>query len=155
MNRQREVNEYLDGRLQPRDRSAFESRLAEDPGLAAELRDTRLVVDLLQQLPPETAPDRLVVGVMAEIRAEPAPVARPWLRWLDAVRRPPKLALAAATVLVLIGAQVALKDDVRPLDLSVADQEFVEDCLQDYHYQVAASLAQDGGDNSASVTLEF
>ncbi len=158
MSRQREVNEYLDRRLPPRARSAFESRLAEDPGLAAEVRSTRSLVDLLRQMPPESAPDGLVTGVMAELRAEPAPVVRPWLNWLnwlDALR-PPRLAFAAAALMLLVGVQVTLQDDVRPLELSAADQAFVEDCLQDYHYQAAASLAANGRRGEATpVTLEF
>jgi len=155
MSRQREVNEYLDGRLAPRARAAFESRLAEDPGLAAEVRSTRDLVDLLQAMPSETAPDGLVCGVMAELRAEPTPVVRPWLNWLDALR-PPRLAFAAAALMLLVGVQVTLKEEARPLELSAADQAFVEDCLQDYHYQVAASLAADRqGGETTTVTLEF
>lgn len=155
MSRQREVNEYLDGRLSPRARSAFESRLAEDPALAAEVRAARELLDALRGLPTESAPGGLVTGVMAAIQAEPTPVRRPWLSLMDALR-PQRLAFAAAAVMLLVGLQVTLRDDPRPLELSAADQAFVEDCLQDYHYQVATSLA-DGrrGGEATAVTLEF
>lgn len=155
MNRHREVNEYLDGRLGPEARHALEQRLATEPDLAAELRDTRALVDLLHDLPVEQAPAGLTGRVMAALDdAPPAPEPRrgAWPR----LARWPQLAAVAAILVALAWPRLAGPSSPNPPELSASEQAFIEDCLRDYHYQVAASLgAQRPSGDVTQISLEF
>lgn len=144
MDARRLINEYLDGRLAPAQRTRFERQLAADPALTAELRATQEALALLRALPVEAAPAGLTDRIMRDVRTQPVPVRRPLRDWLTRLVSPGRLALAGAVgavalALVALGQPSAPADPVR---LSSADEQFVGDCLVDYHLAASDRLRQ-------------
>lgn len=135
MSRARDINEYLDGRMTPERRAAFEARLAAEPELAAEVDETRRVLALLAALPVEHAPATLTARVMSEVRAQPVSRRRWWaLGRLTALPRPRTLAWAAAAAMLLaVSVFMRPGQDDRIAHLSPVDEAFVTQCLTDYH----------------------
>lgn len=159
MSRRGELNRYLDGRMTPRERAAFEERLAADPTLAVETTETRRTLALLRGLPEHRAPAGMVAAIMAEVRQEPVPARLPAaIELLARAFQPSRLAMAAVAVVLVVGTGLLTQPRVHPLDLSVYDEAFVEQCLRDYYVEASKGLthAQEGTGESHSATgLEF
>lgn len=140
MNRQREVNEYLDGRLNPKRRKAFEAAMNTDPALAARVEEGRRVMSLLQALPTDDLPRDLTGGIMTRVRGERIPAPRrvtiPVRTWLQ----PQRLAVAFAALLIAVGAGVLTQPE--QVELSAGDEAFISECLRDYHFEASLQLAE-------------
>lgn len=156
MNRRREISEYLDGRLLPAQRQQFEVRLGTDPGLAAEVEETRRAVALLRSLPMDAAPDDLVARVMGQVRQKPVP-ARRWLVWEFCGRwlHPARLAMATAAVALVVGAGLLSRPEPPGPRLDKSDEAFIKECLQDYHVEARKQLDGHGPVSSDTLPPEF
>jgi len=62
------LSDYLDGELDPEDRSTLEALLAKDSALRSELEALRHTVDTLAGLPSATPPPDFVQGVQRKLR---------------------------------------------------------------------------------------
>jgi hypothetical protein len=112
------LSAYLDGELDPDERSSVESALARDPVLAEDLQRLAGVRDLVAGLPRPATPVDLARALTARIDETPAR----WFRWpslrspRDFVPRinPGPLGIAASVLLALVLAQQAGKALRRP-----------------------------------------
>jgi anti-sigma factor RsiW len=132
MDRRRCLNEYLDGRMPPERREAFEAELSADPELAAELAETQRVLTLLRSVEPPALPDGLTSRVMSCVAGLPTPRRRPaFWTWLETCLNPQKVAFAVSVA----GMAVLLGFFVQPqqVRLQASDQAFINQCLADYH----------------------
>lgn len=156
MDKRRDIHEYLDGRLKPARRRAFEEALARDPELARRVAELRQVKHLLAALPAERPPVDLTAGIMAQVRRKPVPRRGPApVLWLLDWARPRRLATATvlATVLVVAGTRVRPQDGAewtepnapRPAriaaQLSDTDQAFLRQAEREYHTLMAQAPA--------------
>lgn len=146
MRARRQMQDYLDGRLSPRERAAFETALATDNALAADLHETERSLELLRDsLPSLHAPDGLSDRILAAVRAKPLPK-RHWLPidvlggWAAPRRLGLATAVAAAAALTVFvsrppepPATAALP---RVVNLSPSDEALVRQSLLDYHAAV-------------------
>ena len=109
------VQKQCDGEALPPDlEAALESHLAVCPACRAYGRDLSSIVNLIQRLPVERAPDGFVSAVMRQVAA-PTPLAR--LGWLWA----PTVGLAGLLLLVY---QTLMRPGVSLLNLSAALAEW-------------------------------
>lgn len=95
------LNDYLEGDLQPAERSRLEAELAESRELRQELQALRSTVALLQRLPQAEAPPWLVERVVARVRAGEAEPER-WWDWLRRLTEPAVAVPVAAGVVGLV-----------------------------------------------------
>lgn len=131
-----DLSAYLDGELDPTERSDLESRLASDPALRAELEELEAAVSFLRTHGTAQAPDDFLESVLAQVADEPVP-SKPWWAFL---RRPfglpvSGLAVAMAAVVVAVlavqsGPEPQLgtttrdkSDDVSPAVVATPDKD--------------------------------
>jgi hypothetical protein len=105
----------LHGELSPAERTAFETRLQNDPAARAAYQETRLMHDLLEKTHREAQPDpafeeRMISGVRRKLQQETAPRETAWqsllalwamIRGGSGTRRYMNYALAGVTLLLL------------------------------------------------------
>jgi anti-sigma factor RsiW len=138
MDGQRLINNYIDGRMTPGQRQAFERRLTAEPELAREYQALARTLAVLRAIPTDPAPLDLTARIMADVRTRPIPLrrgARAGLqRLLSAPRRTAwALAGAAAVVAVVFLSQGGGRKAEPNVRLSRSDEAFIGDCLVDYH----------------------
>ncbi len=159
MDRQHDLNAYLDGRQSPAQREAFEHQMTGDPALAAAVTEAKRVRALLHALPVDSPPASLAASIMREVRGAAAPRRRPVTDWLAGWARPQRLALATAAAAVMVGVGWFTQAGAgAPPQLSTTDQVFVQECLRDYHLEMSSRCARSSAASATQLTpaaLEF
>lgn len=152
MSMQRDINEYLDGRLPPARREAFKAALATDAELARQTAEMQRVKELLVSLPLERAPLDLTASIMAQVRQAPVPLRHPavvlhLLEWT----RPRRLAAATVAAALLVAIGYSVRPDVPTGEprgervqlagapLSGTEQAFLSQVEREYHSLIAAT----------------